>query len=210
MTPLTMALLQAGVVRLVLRQQRHRHFERQGDDLAAEVQISLLEALSGFRRPLRHLDGQLWMASDREVTRPGQRKVLRGFGMPRFRGRGKGDLVVHFSVLFPRAAYTGDQARLLRNLLPRDVSAGSPKAGTQARTCTSASACPSCACACATYAWACICICTPGAPSRGVARGGMRLGRERLLTSSQPILSYRSHSTYLATDHTPHSEPPRD
>ena len=43
--------------------------------------------------------------------------------------RGKGDLVVHFSVLFPRTAYTGDHARLLRNLMPRDVSAGSPKAG---------------------------------------------------------------------------------
>ena len=36
---------------------------------------------------------------------------------------------MHFSVLFPRTAYTGDHARLLRNLLPRDASHGSPRGG---------------------------------------------------------------------------------
>ena len=120
---------EAGVVRLVLRQQRHRRFVRQEDNLATELEISLHEALTGFRRPLTHLDGKRVWLQDSEVSRPGQRKRLRGLGMPRFRGRGKGDLLVQLSVSFPTAPLTGESARLLRQLLPRNVAAGSPKQG---------------------------------------------------------------------------------
>ena len=97
--------------------------------LATELEISLHEALTGFRRPLTHLDGRRVWLEDSEVSRPGQRKRLRGFGMPRFRGRGKGDLLVQLSVAFPTAPLTGESARLLRQLLPRNVAAGSPRQG---------------------------------------------------------------------------------
>ena len=120
---------EAGVVRLVLRQQRHRRFVRQEDNLATDLEISLHEALTGFRRPLTHLDGRRVWLEDSEVSRPGQRKRLRGFGMPRFRGRGKGDLLVQLSVAFPTTPLTGESARLLRQLLPRNVASGSPRQG---------------------------------------------------------------------------------
>ena len=60
----------------------------------------------------------------------GWRPTRRDHGSyPRFRGRGKGDLLVQLSVAFPTAPLTGESARLLRQLLPRNVAAGSPRQG---------------------------------------------------------------------------------
>lgn len=42
---------------LTLKVARHRTFERRGDDLHAEIAISLREALLGFEKTLTHLDG---------------------------------------------------------------------------------------------------------------------------------------------------------
>lgn len=112
---------------LQLAQRRHPRFERQGDHLHLPMQLSLYEALTGFRRPIKHLDGQrLWLAADRETTRPGSMRRLPGAGMPRFRGVGKGDLVVHFSVRFPDSPLRGTAAETLRKLLPGSAGTASP------------------------------------------------------------------------------------
>jgi DnaJ-class molecular chaperone len=112
---------------LQLAQRRHPRFERQGDNLHLPMQLSLYEALTGFRRPIKHIDGQrLWLAADRETTRPGSMRRLPGAGMPRFRGVGKGDLVVHFSVRFPDAPLRGSAAETLRKVLPGSAGTASP------------------------------------------------------------------------------------
>ena len=126
-----------------------------GNDLSTQLQISLHEALTGFRRPLAHLDGrqvelrpdpsphpkpnpnpnnptQVELRSDLEVTRPGQAKRVRGLGMPVHRApHMKGDLIVRFAVKFPTVALTGESAKMLAKLLPRSAAGGSPKAGAQ-------------------------------------------------------------------------------
>lgn len=112
---------------LQLAQRRHPRFERQGDNLHLPMQLSLYEALTGFRRPIKQLDGQrLWLAADRETTRPGSMRRLPGAGMPRFRGVGKGDLIVHFSVRFPDAPLRGSAAETLRKVLPGSAGTASP------------------------------------------------------------------------------------
>mmetsp|Transcript_44347 Transcript_44347/g.117104 ORF Transcript_44347/g.117104 Transcript_44347/m.117104 type:complete len:207 (-) Transcript_44347:66-686(-) len=121
---------QKGGVTLTLRQKPHARFQRSADHLVVKHELSLYEALAGFRRSIRHLNGQqLWFSSESEVTRPGQLKRLRGFGMPRLRAAGKGDLLVHFSVRFPEGPLSADAARLLRQALPAAAAVGAPQSG---------------------------------------------------------------------------------
>lgn len=112
---------------LQLAQRRHARFERQGDNLHLPLQLSLYESLTGFRRPIKQLDGRrIWLSAQRETTRPGSVRRLAGAGMPRFRGVGKGDLLVHFTVRFPQAPLRGSVAETLRKVLPGSAGTASP------------------------------------------------------------------------------------
>lgn len=77
-------------------------FVRDGDNLMLKYAISLLDALIGFRQEIEHLDGHKVVIESQEVTRPGEIKIIRGEGMPRFENAGKGDLHITFTVLFPK------------------------------------------------------------------------------------------------------------
>jgi len=48
-----------GDLRFRIRQQKHARFERRGDDLYANMTISLQDALNGFDTTIAHLDGHL-------------------------------------------------------------------------------------------------------------------------------------------------------
>ena len=121
-----------------LKQARHPRFRRQGETLILKepLVLTLHEALTGFRRRIRHLSGEhVWVAAEDTVTRPGQVRRLRGYGMPRRRdeGGGRGDLLVPFDVRFPSVALYGENAQLLRQLLREKAGAGpgapTPRAG---------------------------------------------------------------------------------
>jgi DnaJ-class molecular chaperone len=62
----------------------HPDFERRGDDLKAKVRISLREALTGFARTLRQLDGRDVVVSKAAgaVTRPFEVLTVLNEGMP--------------------------------------------------------------------------------------------------------------------------------
>ena len=122
---------------VTLKTQPHATFVRQGDHLYCAHELTLFEALTGFRGSLRHLDGRvLQMACDKQVTRPGQLRRLRGWGMPRRGAGSKGDLFLRFSVRFPSQPLIGaEQTKLLQQLLPKTTSgaAATPKSSAGAR-----------------------------------------------------------------------------
>mmetsp|Transcript_24077 Transcript_24077/g.71595 ORF Transcript_24077/g.71595 Transcript_24077/m.71595 type:complete len:605 (-) Transcript_24077:81-1895(-) len=110
-----------------LAERRHARFERHGDNLHMPLSLSLYEALTGFQRPIKHLDGRrLWVSAEREATRPGVVRRLRGAGMPRFQAAGKGDLLVHFDVRFPSSPLRGSAAATLKTLLKGSAGTASP------------------------------------------------------------------------------------
>ncbi|KAJ2760634.1 DnaJ- protein scj1 [Coemansia nantahalensis] len=87
-----------------LRQQPHAVYERRGDNLHAEVTITLLEALVGFNRTITHVDDKAEIPLHRQrVTPPGHVQRLAGKGMPRRPGAGHGDLLVTYWIQFPVA-----------------------------------------------------------------------------------------------------------
>ncbi|OCT84617.1 hypothetical protein XELAEV_18022770mg, partial [Xenopus laevis] len=99
--------VEPGDIVLVLQEQDHEVFQRDGNDLNMTHKIGLVEALCGFQLTFKHLDA-------RSV------RVVKGEGMPQYRNPfEKGDLYIKFDVLFPENNWI-DPEKLteLEDLLP--------------------------------------------------------------------------------------------
>ena len=83
-----------------LRVRDHDRFQRQGADLLHELHIGLSQAALGTLIPLETLDGTEELAVGRG-TQTGKQFTLRGRGVPRVDGRGRGDLIVRVVVDTP-------------------------------------------------------------------------------------------------------------
>ncbi|KAF2643841.1 hypothetical protein P280DRAFT_420287 [Massarina eburnea CBS 473.64] len=106
-----------GDIVFTLEEADHETFDRAGSDLRAELEISLVEALTGFNRVvLTHLDGrgiQLHVEQPNgKVLRPGQVLKIAGEGMPMKRSDAKGDLYLVVDVVFPEDGWLKDDAAL--------------------------------------------------------------------------------------------------
>lgn len=93
-------------------------FSRANDDLHYEMEISLEEALLGYRKDVLHLDARkVWITST-DVTKPFQVRRIAGEGMPvhNFPSQ-KGELHVLHHIAFP-ATLSDAQKQLIEELLP--------------------------------------------------------------------------------------------
>src|SRR5690606_39015265 len=97
----------AGDLYIEIKVARHAVFTRQGDQLACQVTVPMTAAALGTRIDLPTLDSERDDLSDLEPTVPidvppgtqsGETIVARGFGVPRLRGAGRGDLTVQVVV----------------------------------------------------------------------------------------------------------------
>ncbi|GMH43554.1 hypothetical protein BSKO_11476 [Bryopsis sp. KO-2023] len=100
----------------VLEEKPHDVFERKGDDLVHKRRIELVDALCGTEIHLRHLDGRPLKIPMTDVANPEKNKIVRGEGMPNSKTGRKGDLLIEFSVRFPRNLDDG-QKDLIRQAL---------------------------------------------------------------------------------------------
>lgn len=95
-----------GDVVAVIQEERHALFKRNGSDLMIEMEINLNEALCGFTKTVKQLDGRMLKIEvpPGTVTRHDSYKAIRGEGMP-LRGNpfNKGCLFVHFTIRFPKS-----------------------------------------------------------------------------------------------------------
>jgi molecular chaperone DnaJ len=78
----------------------HPVFERREHDLLAEIHVALTQAALGVALPFETLDGEEELVVPRG-TQSGRAFRLRGRGVPRLGGRGRGDLVVRVVVDVP-------------------------------------------------------------------------------------------------------------
>ncbi|KAF9945906.1 hypothetical protein BGZ70_003498 [Mortierella alpina] len=102
-----------------VEEKPHPVFIRRGDDLIMHQELTLLEALTGFSKTVKTLDGKTLpvSASGSRVTQPGQEEKFPGEGMPISKKPGqKGDLIVKFDVKLP-AQLTATQKDELKKLL---------------------------------------------------------------------------------------------
>jgi len=118
--------IEPGDIIVILKEKRDDRnpdpFKRQGDDLVYEHKITLVEALTGYKFYLKHLDDRYLHISseDNVVTKPGDVKVVMHEGMPIHKQSYKGNLLIRFDVIFPLPEHLDDPKRAkLKEILPK-------------------------------------------------------------------------------------------
>ena len=108
-----------GDLIVIARVHEDPRYTRKGDNLYCEVPLSLVEAVLGGRIKVKGIDGSVDLAIP-PGTQSGQTFRLRGKGVRRLTGDGRGDLYVTARVEIPRGLDTRTQEvfRELGRLLP--------------------------------------------------------------------------------------------
>lgn len=110
-----------GDLIVIARVQEDPVFTRKGDNLYCEVPLTIVEAVLGARVRVRGLDGLVDLVIP-PGSQSGRAFRVRGKGMPRLSGTGRGDLYVTARVEIPRGldARTQEMFRELGRFLPKD------------------------------------------------------------------------------------------
>ena len=94
-----------------VRVARDSRFERDGDDILASVDLTIVQAARARSSPCRRSTATLEL-DFAAGTQPGEVRVLRGKGMPSLERSGRGDHRVLVNVAVPRQL-TDEQRELL-------------------------------------------------------------------------------------------------
>lgn len=126
-----------GDIIFELTEVPHKTFNRAGEDLQAELEISLSEALTGFNRVVvTHLDGRGISLNVQQphgkILRPDEVLKVAGEGMPRKKSDERGDLYLTVRIAFPEDGWLKDEATIqrIRDVLPKPIPYGDGKPGT--------------------------------------------------------------------------------
>merc|ERR1719271_1198266 len=105
-----------GDIVFKLKQGKHKVFTRRGHDLTAKMTIPLRQALLGFERTIKHLDGHEVKIRRDGVTMPGAVMKVADEGMPKKDDSSSyGDLFIEFSVQFPDTLTEAQKATVSEN-----------------------------------------------------------------------------------------------
>ncbi|KAI9268784.1 hypothetical protein BY458DRAFT_511054 [Sporodiniella umbellata] len=104
-------------IEFILEEKPHPIFKREGDNLRMTIQLTLLEALTGFQKKIKTLDDRtLSVNNTKSVIQSGQESRVSGEGMPNSKTGRKGDLIIAYDVKFP-TTLTDSQKQQLKNTL---------------------------------------------------------------------------------------------
>jgi DnaJ-class molecular chaperone len=84
--------------------KENKIYKRKGADLFMNLEISILQALTGVDTIIKHLDGKMIRinAEKGQIIQPGQKLTVEGLGMPFHKTPYKfGNLFITFSIAFP-------------------------------------------------------------------------------------------------------------
>jgi molecular chaperone DnaJ len=115
-----------GNLYVQLEVEPDERFERDGFDVHAEVEVSMLQATLGCRKTVPTLDGE----TEIDVaagTQPGDVIRRKGQGIPVLGGRGKGDHLIHVQVTIPKKLDKEQEATLRELAATRGEDVAEPK-----------------------------------------------------------------------------------
>ncbi len=103
-----------GDLYLRIHVRPHRYFRRRGDDILLDLEINVAQAALGARVKVPTVNGEAELDIP-PGTQPGRVLRLKGKGVPRLRGEGRGDQLIIVSVAIPRRL-TVEQRQLFERL----------------------------------------------------------------------------------------------
>jgi molecular chaperone DnaJ len=106
-----------GDLYILINVAPHRYFKREEDDLLYNLTIGFAQAALGTEVSIPTLEGNTTMRIQ-PGTQPGETITLRGKGMPRFRGYGRGDMQVRVNMSVPKKL--APQQRILLEQLAKE------------------------------------------------------------------------------------------
>ncbi|KAH8430476.1 putative DnaJ domain protein Psi [Aspergillus melleus] len=105
-------------VHLIVTEKSNPNFKRHGDNLITTVDLTLKEALTGWERIVRTIDGKSIRVAKPGPTQPGHEERYPGWGMTiSKKPNERGDLIVRVNVKFP-TSLTSEQKDVLKDVLP--------------------------------------------------------------------------------------------
>ena len=105
---------------IIIDEKPHSVFRREGNDLHYTYRLPLADALCGPTMRIPTLDGRQLDVVMEGVAHPNAVKVVRGEGMPISKAPGtKGDLRIHFDIVFPKSLSPQQKAAIRANLPAR-------------------------------------------------------------------------------------------
>eukprot|EP01103_Thecamoeba_quadrilineata_P019039 TRINITY_DN7553_c0_g1_i1.p1 TRINITY_DN7553_c0_g1~~TRINITY_DN7553_c0_g1_i1.p1 ORF type:complete len:420 (-),score=66.47 TRINITY_DN7553_c0_g1_i1:70-1329(-) len=128
--------VEPGDIIVILKEKRDDKnpdvFKRKDNDLIYQHKITLLEALTGFKFYIKHLDDRNLLVTSEpgSIIKPGDIKVVEGEGMPIHKQSYKGNLLIQFDVEFPKPEQIDEPKRAkLKEVLPKPAALKVPTSG---------------------------------------------------------------------------------
>lgn len=91
-----------GNLYIQVRVRPHKMFERRGDDLYIDVNVTFPEAVLGTEIEVPTISGEKVKVKIPSGTQHGDLIKVSGYGMPRLRGNGRGDMYVRVNIEVPK------------------------------------------------------------------------------------------------------------
>lgn len=91
---------------------------REGENLLLKLKISLVEALCGVNKIIKHLDNRYLLISYNKVIKPNEKFVIKGEGMQINNNMDRGNLIIEFIIEFPNTL-SNDRKMYIQKILPK-------------------------------------------------------------------------------------------
>lgn len=89
-----------GDLIIIISDEPNNKFKRVDNNLIYNMDIKLVDALTGIKKEITHLDGKKIYIEYENIIKPNTKKIIKGQGMQT--SNGVGDMIIQFNVKFPK------------------------------------------------------------------------------------------------------------
>lgn len=102
----------------------HSTFTRSGNNLITTVNLELYQALFGFDKVIKHLDGKMLHISSSSKIEHDDIKIIKGKGMNDLQTKSQGNIIINFKVIYPNIDnFTKNEKETLKEILSKGLDA---------------------------------------------------------------------------------------
>ena len=104
-------------IEFVIEDKPHPNLIRDGDNIRHILELSLLEALTGYEKVVETIDGKRLSISGSQPAQNGAEKRFPSLGLPNSKTGARGDFIVEIKVKMPTKTFTAQEKADLKKIL---------------------------------------------------------------------------------------------